>query len=222
VLREHAVEQLRGMLVRQGYPRLRMLLLVALAGGCGFLASYLMLHRGVSSIALRYPLALCAAYAAFLLLLWAWLRTRARDYADLPDPGGGGQVGCAHDAPSASSSSFDALDGLSAADEAALPLLAIALVLIVALASLWVVYVAPTLFAELLLDGALAAGLYRRLRRSETRHWLETALRSTLLPFLLTVLALAAFGLGVHHLRPGAVSIGDLLHPSAPQAAPAE
>lgn len=220
--REHAVEQLRGMLARRGYPRVRMLLLVALAGGCGFLASYLMLHRGVSSMALRYPLALCAAYAAFLLLLWAWLRTRSRDYADLPDVGGGGHGGCAHDVPSGSSSSFDALDGLSAADEAALPLLAIALALIVAFASLWVVYVAPTLFAELLLDSALAVGLYRRLRRSETRHWLETALRSTLLPFLLTLLALAAFGLGVHHLRPEAASIGDLLHASTPRVTPAD
>lgn len=218
MLREQAVAQLRARLVRNGYPRLRMLLLVALAGGCGFLASYLMLQHGLASLVLRYPLALCAAYAAFLLLLWAWLRTRPGDY-DLPDFGGADGGRCAHGTPSGASSPGHAFDGLPDVDEAALPLLAIALVAILAFASLWIVYAAPTLFAELLLDGVLAAGLYRRLRRGETRHWLHTAVRGTLLPFVLTLLALAAFGALAQHLRPGADSIGDLLRAPPQDAA---
>lgn len=114
----------------------------------------------------------------------------------------------------------DLVDGLGAADEFALPLLAILFVAAIACASLWVIYTAPALFAELLFDAALAAGLYRRLRRSEARHWLETALRKTLLPFALTLLALVAFGLGARHYRPDAHSIGELLHPVTPQASP--
>lgn len=77
--REHEIERLRLRLVRHGAPRLRMLLMVMLTGGAGFLASYVMLRHGVGSILLRYPLALGIAYAVFLFLLWAWLRLRPDD-----------------------------------------------------------------------------------------------------------------------------------------------
>ena len=49
-----------------------MSLLVSLTGGAGLLASFLMLHAGIASMAWRYPLALLAAYGVFLLLLWLW------------------------------------------------------------------------------------------------------------------------------------------------------
>lgn len=48
------------------------------------LASFTMLQLGMGSMALRYPLALGAAYLFFLLLIWLWLRTNARDYMDVP------------------------------------------------------------------------------------------------------------------------------------------
>ena len=60
------------------------------------------------------------------------------------------------------------------------------------LSSLWVVYSAPVLFAELLVDGVLAASLYRRLRGLESQHWLETALKRTVWPFVVTCLFLVA------------------------------
>jgi hypothetical protein len=216
--RDREIERMRDALERHEYPRLHMMLMVALTGGCGFLASYVMLHYGVESIALRYPLALCVAYVVFLLLLWRWLRSRPDDYLDTPDApdvGGdwqfpqrsGGGSGNHGDAPSS-----DLFNGVDVGDDFAIPLLVIGFVVIVAGASLWVVYAAPALLAELVFDGVLAAGLYRRLRRSETRHWLDTALRRTVLPFVLTLVALAAFGAIAHHVRPEAHSIGDLLH----------
>ncbi|MEP7042452.1 MAG: hypothetical protein ABI843_05285 [Dokdonella sp.] len=212
--REREVERMRLALERNEYPRLRMLLIVALTGGCGFLASVVMLHHGVESIALRYPLALCAAYAAFLLLLWAWLRSRPRDYFDAPDIGdlGSGWRYPQHsgDGPNG----IDPLSGVDVGDEFAIPLLLIVFVAIVVCASAWIVYMAPALFAELLFDGILATGLYRRLRRSDRRHWLDTALRRTWPAFALTLVALIVFGLGVQHYRPHAKSIGDVLRPS--------
>jgi hypothetical protein len=42
-------------------------------------------------------------------------------------------------------------------------------------AAFWIVWVAPALFAELVLDAALAAGLYRRVRGVRGDHWLRTA-----------------------------------------------
>ena len=58
-----------------------MTLLVVLTGGAGLLASFVLLHLGVDSMAVRYPLAVTIAYAVFLLLLWLWLRTKAETVA---------------------------------------------------------------------------------------------------------------------------------------------
>ena len=233
-----------------------MTLLVSLTGGAGLLASFLMLHAGVNNMALRYPLALLVAYGFFLLLLWLWLRTKADDWTDVPDPGidlplpsgrgapvwtpggggnfGGGGASGHFDAPapvhvlspaqspSVTASLQDgASDGLgdslgsvgdvADADELMIPLLVVALAVGLALSSFYIIYSAPTLFAELLLDGALAATLYRRLRGIETRHWVSTALRRTVLPFALTAVFLSAVGWGLHQLAPGAQSVGDAI-----------
>lgn len=96
-------------------------------------------------------------------------------------------------------------------DMAAVPLLLAALVAALLLSSLFVVWAAPVLFAELLLDGVLAAGLYHRLRHIETRHWLDTAVRKTAWPFLLTTLVLALGGHVAQVLVPSADSIGDVV-----------
>jgi hypothetical protein len=105
----------------------------------------------------------------------------------------------------------EALGAVSDADELAIPLALLVLVAALMLSSLFVIYSAPVLFAELLVDGVLAASLYRRLRGLETRHWLETALRRTIWPFLFTALTVAAAGWAMELYAPGANSIGDVL-----------
>lgn len=108
-------------------------------------------------------------------------------------------------------------DGLGAVgdaidvDELAIPLLVVALAIGLALSSLYVVYSAPTLFAELLLDGALSATLYRRLRHIERQHWVSTAIRRTVWPFALTALLLAAVGWGLQSLAPQAHTLGEAI-----------
>jgi hypothetical protein len=255
--RDHAVQRLRQDLERHSWPRTQMSLLVSLTGGAGLLASFLLLHAGMTHMALRYPAALAVAYVVFLLLLWLWLRTRAEDWADVPDPGidlplpsGGGSPtwssgGGGNFAGGGASGRFDAplpvpslaprgpaplsnnlsdsatsglADGLGSvgdavdADELMIPLLVVALALGLALSSLYIIYSAPTLFAELLLDGALAATLYRRLRGIETRHWVSTALRRTALPFAITAVFLSAVGWGLHSFAPEARSLGEALN----------
>jgi hypothetical protein len=105
----------------------------------------------------------------------------------------------------------EALGAVGDADELAIPLAILVLVGALLLSSLFVVYSAPILFAELLVDGVLAASLYRRLRGLETRHWLETAIRRTFWPFMLTALTVAAAGWAMGQYAPGAHSIGDVL-----------
>ncbi len=217
--RQRAIERLRAVLEHEQYPRLGMLLIVALTGGCGFLASVVLLHAGVGSIALRYPLALCIAYAVFLLLLWIWLRTRAHEpfaAVDADDDDDAPPPDQQRPRVDVDSSPLDVLGYL---DDIGLPIVIGVLVLAALFASLWIVYAAPALLAELLFDAVLAAGLYRRLRRSEARHWLDTAVRRTFVPFVLMLAGLVAFGLGVRHWYPDAHSIGELLHPAAAGAA---
>ena len=95
--------------------------------------------------------------------------------------------------------------------ELAIPLLAIAMAVGMALASLYVVYLAPSLFAEVLFDGVLSYGLYRRLRQLESRHWLETAVRKTALPFVLTAVFLCIVGAALTAFAPGAHSLAEAL-----------
>lgn len=236
------VRLLQEQLERQGWPRLQMALLVALTGGAGLLASFLLLQAGVLAMGWRYPLALAVAYLVFLALLWLWLRTSAADYVDapgsfgdvgpLPDGGGGGGGGASglssggggDFAGGGASASFDTPDvsplsegvsSLAEADEFALPLVVLALAVGLALSSLYVVYTAPLLFAELLLDGALAATLYHRLRGLDTRHWIDTALRRTAMPFLLTAIFLAVCGVAMQWYAPQAHTLGEVLQHAA-------
>lgn len=232
--RADAVTQLRAELEHGSWPRAQMMLIVMLTGASGFLVSFLLLAASVESMGVRYLLACVVAYACFLSLLGVWIHWQRgeRDFdpgIDLPDDGGaaprwgtgGGQSGgggaSAHfDAPSPSMLQDVAHDGGGIdldfdAGDAAIPLMLALLVLGLLLSSLFVVWTAPALLAELLLDGVLAAGLYQRLRRIDTRHWLETAVRKTVWPFLLTAAMLTAAGFWLQSMAPQADSIGELL-----------
>jgi hypothetical protein len=101
------------------------------------------------------------------------------------------------------------------ADEGAIPLalalLVAALVAVLLFATFYIVYLAPALFAELLVDGALSASLYRHMRGLQTRHWLESALRRTALPFIVTAVGLALIGYALHGYAPEAHTLGEVL-----------
>jgi hypothetical protein len=248
------ITRLMGRLNKDSYPRLQMSLLVALTGGAGLLASFLLLHSaGVEAMHFRYPLAVGCAYLVFLFLLWLWLHSKADDYLDgsidipdlsgmgsprvdhLPDiSGGGGEFGGGGASgnfviddplPAPSLSIGDSSGGNSlgeavgevvgSADEGAIPLavalLIAALVAVLLFATFYIIYLAPALFAELLVDGALSASLYRRMRGLQTRHWLASALHRTAVPFAVTAIGLALVGYALHAYAPEAHTLGEVL-----------
>lgn len=241
IYRHQEIQKIRGELERDSFPRLQMLLLVTLTGASGFVASYTFLHAGLVEMWLRYLLSFGVAYLMFLVFLWLWLRTRVEDYADIPDVsgttssssdsasayysgkggdfGGGGASGT-FDSPADGISSIgdsggsvgDALGTVAEAEEFAIPLAVLILIGAMVFSSLFIVYSAPMLFAELLVDGVLSASLYRRLRGLETRHWLETAIRRTAWPFILTAAIASASGWAMTLYAPEAHSIGDVFH----------
>ena len=130
--------------------------------------------------------------------------------------GGGGRSGGAGASgswagPGGSGSGRGGLDiSVDGDDAGVLIALAVAAVILFG-ASVWLVLAAPSLFAELLLDGALSAGLYRRLGRLPHRPWLETALRRTILPFLLAAVTLGVVGRVMQAYAPEARSLGGVL-----------
>lgn len=134
--------------------------------------------------------------------------------------GGGGASGSfdsasesvAFELPDTGGSAGEVLEAASGAEELAVPLFLVILLAALVFSSLYVVYSAPMLFAELLLDGMLAAGLYRRLSGIPKRHWLETALRRTFWPFLLTALVAWGAGWSMQLYAPDADSMGEVLH----------
>ncbi|KRD39624.1 hypothetical protein ASE35_04630 [Lysobacter sp. Root916] len=245
------IARMRARLERAHWPRLQMATVVAITGGVGFVASYVLLRGGMDAMWQRYPLAVAIAYAVFLLLLWLWARffeRKAYDWLDLvPDggghSGGGGSSGSpgggGHSGGGGASASFEVdgnvpmpsiaapdidmslpelelPDALGGVEEGGCALALLLLVATVALGALlltvgWVVWIAPTLMAELILDVALAGSLYRRLRRIQTQHWLRTALRRTIWPVLGVALTLAVLGYAGTRYAPGADSIGDVV-----------
>lgn len=116
---------------------------------------------------------------------------------------------------SPSSASASPSDGSGFCDidpgDAALPLVIIATGITIALASLYIVWIAPGLLAELLFDGVLSYTLYRHLRARQGRHWLATALRRTALPFACAAVFLSGTGLAMAVQGPCARSIGDVV-----------
>lgn len=132
--------------------------------------------------------------------------------------GGGGSaaVDAADAAAGAEAKSSMLAGGLEAAadaDEGAVvivPLVLGAAAVVGVLASFAVLYNAPVLFAEVLLDSAIAAVAYGRLRRHSSAHWTAGVLRRTWKPMLAIGAVLVALGVAIPWLVPGADSIGDL------------
>lgn len=253
--REREVGRVRRALERLHSLRLQMMLIVALTAATGFLTSVLLLSGGVHSMPLRYPLAVFAAYLAFLFFLWCWLKLRWDDFVGLPDmngragsagerpvpwEGGGGQFGGSGASGSwdgggdgaiasleqhglttdgaAGAGSPDVLpdvgDAVSAsldAEELAVVIMALVALAAAVVAAFWIVWIAPTLFAELTLDAALATGLYQRLKKIEGDHWLRTAMRRTVWPFVGVALLFTVAGAAMHAYSPQAKSIGQVI-----------
>lgn len=235
--RSSEVARARRQLQHHGWPRLQMALIVLLTGGAGFLASHALRLAGLDSMLLRYPLAVLLAYTVFLLLMWLWIRWRwdavADGAAEVAGNGGGGGSspragpswggsgghsgggGASASWAEASTPSIADADGASllevADGEAGLPLLAVlgllALVATALLASVWVVWSAPVLMAELLVDAAIVGGLYRRMQGMGAQGWWRLCLSHTFWPLLGLVVFFAVLGWGAQQLAPEAVNL---------------
>lgn len=105
----------------------------------------------------------------------------------------------------------EALGAAGEAEEFALPLIVLILIITVVLSSAFVIYSAPMLFAELLVDSLLAAGLYKKMKTVDRQHWMTTAIKHTILPFVITTVVSVTSGFALQAYEPKANSIGDII-----------
>ena len=233
------MSEVQRRVVDPGYPRLLILLMLSASGAVAFLSS-VMLQRVGLGLGLRYSLAAAIGYGGFLasIRLWIAYKRGQRDLdIDVPDVGsigspeatrdlfaggrsGGGGGGAQWDTPATSVSgtasihpSTDGGGWAASLDWDELWPVAIALIgaFCSVLALAFVVYAAPVLLAEVALDGAVVGVVYSRLRKTDARSWIVSAVRRTWLPALAVVAAVGVAGWLLQRAVPEAVSIGGVL-----------
>lgn len=234
------IARARQQLQRGGWPRLQMAVIVMVTAVAGLLAAHLLRLGGLDTMLLRYPLAVLVAYLTFLLLMWLWLHLRRNDVAEAvinsggsggsssPNTGpqwggqgghsgGGGAsaswapaTGSSAGTPSSDGSLLDLADG-----DAGVPVMALIAVLAIAagmlVAASWVIWSAPVLMAELLVDTAIAGGLYRRMQGMRAQGWWRLCLAHTFWPLIGVLVFSAGLGWVAQEIAPHANTLADVL-----------
>lgn len=218
------------------FLRIHMSLILTATFLAGLGATKLLLFTGIDSMAVRYVLAVCAAYLAFLALirLWLFYVNADRDVELSADGieflgdfageidvsfetgggsfGGGGATGSWGDAVAApvksSSSGFDFDFDF---DGLAVVLLFLALVGALLFAGIYVIYTAPALLSEAAFEALLAGALLRRARKIDRRGWVGAVWRATVWPFLAIVVLAAGLGWAAKNYCPEATRLRDVL-----------
>jgi len=202
-------------------PRSHMLLIVSATGAFGFLFSFLMLKMGITAMWLRYPLTTGLSYLAFLGLLRLWL---GYQMSQVP-PGGPGDHYSTGDAildiadagtnfgglGSSGDGNVDHPLGVLDLEEVMFVVLAVAAISAGILVCLYVVWTGPAFLAEVLVDGLVMSGIYRRMKVPDQSYWMSGALRRTWIPAVLVAVSFAVAGLAMQMIAPNAHSIGQVV-----------
>ncbi len=212
--RQKQVGRLARFLKKYSQPRFQLFLILMLTASIGAAVSFVLLKSGVDRMWLRYPLAAIGAYLGFLGLLRLWAQYQL-SRPNLPPEEDTGEPDPAPVVESKERDSFwsvdlsSVLDITSAFDDVPVAILVAALI-VVLLVALGIIFAAPILLAEVLLDGLLVAGLWHRFKRYGVGSSLSSAVRGTVLPATIVVACLGAIGFVLQLIEPGAESIGDM------------
>ncbi len=221
--------RLKDFIARRYSTRVHMSLILSACGLTGMISSWTMLHMGVHSMLVRYPVAIVLAYGTFLLGVWIWLRaTNLGGMRDGPSAsrklkdgggldGGGANAAWAEGQPTAAvvagppsqSASASSRGGSRSSssfgldidgDGLVLLLLAALLVLVIFLCSGYLIWTAPDVLTEAAFGAALTGTLSRPSAAHAADGWIAGVLRKTWWPFALVMVASLAFaGWSVTH-----------------------
>jgi len=209
---ETAVEVARveRQLRERGAPRGHMLGIVLTSGTVSLFTSIVLLKAGIASMAIRYPIAVVSGYAAFLGFVRLWLHVHRNAVHASEDPETLEVMELAQLPAELAANGLSAGDAAGLGIEAeAMPIAIVGGILAIAVGAIaYTVYIAPPLFAELLVDMAVTGGVYRQLRGKSDVSWLRRAFRRTVVPAAVMTGLFAIAGLVIQHAYPGAISLG--------------
>ena len=230
-------DRVKSWLERNFFLRLHMFFILSATFGAGLLTTKVLLAIGLHSLALRYALAVCFAYLAFLILIRIWLfyvnAGRSIDFSadgvdllgnlsrgagNAPFPGGGqfggggasgswGKAAVQVKSGGGSKSSFSLDLG---GDEWVVILLFVALVLSLLVIGIYIIYTAPALLSETAFEAALAAALARRAKQIQRPGWMGVVWRATVWPFAIVLVLSVGLGWAAGRYCPGAKKLRDV------------
>lgn len=237
IQRSQVVQRVTARLEGRAAVRLQLFAVIAVAGVVGFGVSFALLRAGLDSMAWRYGAASIFGYGTFALLLRMWVGWRGSiDLDPLADPlfpdvswrsarpefpelfaggrsgGGGASAGWLSNTAGqpVSKSAAGGLDvDLGDSFVWVLVLLAAAFAGVAAVG--YVIFTAPVLVAELMVDAAIVSTVYRRISISGTHHWAATVIRRTWLAAAVLTLSVMAGGYALQKIAPGTRSIGPAI-----------
>jgi hypothetical protein len=207
-------ERVRRWLERNFFLRIHMSLILGGTVLTGVAATNLLLNAGLTNqLALRYGLAVVAAYCGFLVLFRLWLMYVRLGGIEFDGSG----VDALLDSAGSSSSSTPRFSGGGSDgswgsggksgfdfdfDDGGIVIAIVFLVLIAALLSvgIYFVYTAPALFTDALFEVALAGALVNGAKKAGRPGWVGAVWRATVWPFL-GVLALSVILGWVAHAK---------------------
>lgn len=242
-----AVARLTVQIERHYWPRVNALFIGLLTAAFGVIFSAGLWHVGMEEMSWRYPVSVLLSYVVMLVMLWLWSRRESWD-GNFDGGGGslgnsgGGSNGGAHDyaggggefGGAGASGSFDggasdigslagdaaggAIEMVAGADEAAIVLIPIALIIALvmlcggfAYGAVSLVWQAPALLAELMIDAGTGTVLWVYVRPVDRRNWLATALRKTAPTFIAFTVVFAGAGHLLEWIDPTAITLFDVL-----------
>lgn len=208
--RERALRRAERWIGAHARPRLVMGMIVFITGACAFVFSVVMLRMGLTSMGLRYPLAVVLSYGVFLGMLRLWLACQGDEAASYDGKGADMAARDAGYDPSAAAGNLiESAAVLDVSEGFFLAGLAVAAVLAGVVVCFYVVWTAPALLAELLVDGLVMSAVYRRLRRADASSWLSGVFRRTWVAVLVAAVFFSLAGFALHWAAPEAVSVGE-------------
>ena len=244
-MRELTKGRVISWLERHFFVRLHMTLILSGTALAGVGATAGLLALGVTSLPLRYALAVCAAYLAFLTLIRLWLAYvgAARgidigidgvDWARMGSDtatelaigdgqfGGAGATGSWGESvaavPAKGSGGGSSFDIDLDGEGLLLILLFLALVFSLIVIGVYAIYSAPALLGEAAFEALLAGALARRARKVDRPGWMGVVWRATVWPFILVLLLSIGLGWAAQRICPDAQILRDAIHCDERQA----
>ena len=195
--------RVREWLEERFFLRIHMTLILGGTFLAGVIVTRMLMEAGVDRLAVRYLIAVGAAYFVFLILIRLWLSYvgSGGDHFELVGDGIDLSTELIPDAPmpqfKGGSSKGSWTDDVSVGgDLEDVVVIVLLLVLVVCLCgfAIYFIYTAPALLSEAAFEAALAASLARRTKKAASGNWIGSVFRATAVPFTVVLVLSGLLG----------------------------